>query len=157
MSSNKKAFLALGMLCVAVAMALAVPAGAFWGGRGTAVTAKDNLVLLPEKNVSEKASYYFIKIDRDGKTKDVVFFAVRDGNGAVHLALDACEACWKEGKGYTQDGKFFRCNNCDMLFNVARIGTKKGGCNPHPVSFSLLDGSIVIPLEDLVDGARYFD
>ena len=40
--------------------------------------------------------------------------------------------------------------------NINTIGFK-GGCNPIPVEYSVMDGNIVIPLEALLEHESEFD
>ena len=42
------------------------------------------------------------------------------------------------------------------FYNADRIGLRKGGCNPHPVAYSLADATIVIPVTELQAGVRFF-
>ena len=96
----------------------------------------------------------FYKYEQDGKT--VRFFLVKDGAGNLHAAFDACDVCFREGKGYEQDGPNMRCVNCGMKFNTARVGDVKGGCNPSPLAFTLEGASIAIAADTLMQGARLF-
>ena len=132
-------------------------AQAFWDDKFTEVVPQGAEIRLPAKDITATAAFYSLPAQKaDGTKVDVHFFAVRDSQGQVHLALDACDSCWPAAKGYVQDGEAFRCENCGMLFNVTRIGMKKGGCNPHPVNFTEVEGNIVIQLEELQQGAQYF-
>jgi len=99
-----------------------------------------------------KARFY--RADVNGRT--VRFFLVKDHAGAVHAAFDACDVCWREGKGYTQDGPVVVCNNCGQTFPVARIGAVQGGCNPAPLVFSADARAATITAQDLAAGLRYF-
>ncbi len=148
-------------LCLAFLAALAllgpINGLAFFNGKNLVpLTANGNEVRVPGTKISDKASFYSVQAEREGKKVSVVFFLVRGQQNNVHAALDACDACWAEGKGYTQDGDFFICNNCNMRFNVSRIGMRKGGCNPHPLSFKEENGNIVLRLDELEAGAVYF-
>ena len=76
--------------------------------------------------------------------------------GKVRVALDVCDSCWQSGKGYKQQGDSMVCQNCGQAFHADRIGLRKGGCNPHPVAYSLADAAVVIPVTELQAGVRFF-
>lgn len=150
-------YLALGICLLAAACALvAAPAKAGPFGslfsRETTLEIKDEAVSLPLTQVSEKASFYKVNIDGT----DIIFFSLRDSAGRVRLALDACDACWQAGKGYKQAGDTMVCQKCGMVFPTERIGMRKGGCNPHPVNFTVSEDAVVIPAGELRDGVRFF-
>jgi uncharacterized membrane protein len=82
---------------------------------------------------------------------------VRDGKGTVRAALDACEVCWREGKGYVLKNGAMLCVNCGRSFPMNRIGLVAGGCNPHPVRFKVENDSVHIAAQELLrEGTRYF-
>ncbi len=140
-------------LCCAL-FASPVHAGPFDSlfSKETVLEVKDGAVSLPVSGVSAKASFYKVKIDGT----DVIFFALLDSAGKVRVALDACDSCWQSGKGYKQQGDSMICQNCGMAFHSDRIAMRKGGCNPHPVTYSLSDTTVVIPLAELQAGVRFF-
>ena len=125
---------------------------AFFGKSPREVAPQGDTVVLSAKEVSSVAIFYALPVEG----KKVVFFAVRDNAGELHVALDACDACWSEGKGYTQDKEIFVCNNCGMRFHVTRIGLKKGNCNPHPLTFREENGKLIIALDELRKCVSYF-
>lgn len=150
-------YLVLGICLLALAcMLMAAPAkaGPFGGlfSRETIVEIQNEAVSLPLAQINEKASFYKVSVDGT----DVVFFTLRDSAGRVRLALDACDACWQAGKGYKQAGDTMVCQKCGMVFPTERIGMRKGGCNPHPVSFTVSGDAVVIPAAELRDGVRFF-
>jgi len=100
-----------------------------------------------------KAYHFYHKLpDNIG----VRFFLIRLSDGIVRAALDACEVCWPQGKGYVQDGGYMVCRNCGRKFANEKIGIYKGGCNPHPLPCRLEGKEVVIELRELEEGARYF-
>ena len=91
----------------------------------------------------------------DGKL--VRFFVVRDQQGIVRAALDACEQCRNAGKGYTLKDGAMLCVNCGQKFSLSRIGFVKGGCNPHPFPFQLEGETLAVATDALLlEGAAYF-
>lgn len=150
-------YFALGICLLAAAcvlMAAPAKAGPFGGlfSRETTVEIQNEAVSLPLAQIKEKASFYKVSVDGT----DVVFFTLRDSAGRVRLALDACDACWQAGKGYKQAGDTMVCQKCGMVFPTERIGMRKGGCNPHPVNFTVSGDAVVIPAAELRDGVRFF-
>src|SRR6185369_6808475 len=74
-----------------------------------------------------KARYY--KIEDNGK--EIAFFVVKAPDGGIKTAFDACDACYREKKGYEQTGDKMNCKNCNQKFAINRLGPNaSGGCNP---------------------------
>jgi uncharacterized membrane protein len=137
--------------------AAAVPARAalfgFLGDAGESVKAVDDRVTLDAAALAQGSSRHYRY--QDGATK-VRFFLVRDRQGVVRAAFDACEACWRNGKGYVmKDGAMF-CSNCGRSFALNRIGLVTGGCNPHPLEFAVKENTVSISARQLLNGAPYF-
>jgi uncharacterized membrane protein len=112
----------------------------------------DDTVNIPLKDVSETAKFY--KYDASGTT--VKYFVLKAPDGTARVALDACEACWPEKKGYKQQGEFMICVNCGMKFHASRVSVAKGGCNPHPVASKVEADQVVIAKSELDQGVKYF-
>jgi len=117
-----------------------------------AAMAADDTVKIPVKDVSDSAKYF--KFDADGVT--VKYFAIKAPDGTIRTALDACDVCFPEKKGYKQSGEFMVCVNCGMKFHVSRVGLVKGGCNPHPVASKIEGDQVVISKAELAQGVKYF-
>ena len=117
------------------------------------VKAQNGLVTLPVAQVSDgKAHFYTFKTGGKG----VQFFALKSKDGQIRTALNACDVCFREKKGYTQDGDFMRCNNCGMRFHSSKVMEVKGGCNPHPLTRLLDAKTVTIREADLKAGVGYF-
>lgn len=139
---------------VALALALASQAHAFsFFGGPKEVKAKAGAVTLPLAEVSDgKAHFYTYKTGG----KDVQFFVIKSRDGVVRTALNACDVCFREKKGYTQEGDSLVCNNCGQRFHSNKVMELKGGCNPSPINRTLSANSLSIPETDLKAGAAYF-
>lgn len=88
---------------------------------------------------------------------EVRFFAVKGNDGRVRTALDACDVCYKERKGYQQQGDVMLCRNCNLIFPIDRIGPSSvGGCNPHFLPSRIEGDRLMIDVEQLQNGTRYF-
>ena len=155
-NSKQKLFKWAGFIAIALLLGVgSVFAFNFPGfGNNSTVKAVDGTVTIPVARISDgKAQFYRFA---DGG-KEIAFFVVKGTDGAPHVAFDACDACYKEKKGYSQAGSFMVCRNCDMKFATNKIGkANNGGCNPSHLDFALSGGNIVIRVDALQTGARFF-
>ena len=143
--------------CLSVLLLAAGPACAFsfpgFGGRET-VKAANGVVTIPTAQAGDGKAHFYQFADAG---KAIGFFVVKGTDGAFHVAFDACDACFKEKKGYSQKDDFMVCGNCNMKFAINRIGRDNhGGCNPGHLDFAQSGGSLVIKVADLKPGARFF-
>ena len=79
------------------------------------------------------------------------YFAVKDAQGNVHVAFDACDVCYEAKKGYKQDGDVMQCLNCGKTFSITSIGTENtaGGCWPSFLPMNVDGNDVVIKITDL--------
>lgn len=121
--------------------------------RYESVSAAGDELLIPVKTVDDgKAHYYVYK----GSNAKIKFFVIKSSDGILRAAFDACDVCFREKKGYSQDGEFVICNNCGMRFHSSQINVVEGGCNPAPLRREIVGGNLVIKVEDILSGARFF-
>ncbi len=143
------------LVALALLLASLIPqahAFSLFGG-AKEVTAKAGAVTLPLSEVSDgKAHFYTFKTGG----KDVQFFVLKSRDGQIRTALNACDVCYREKKGYSQDGETMRCNNCGMRFHSSKIMEVKGGCNPSPLARSLDATTVTISEASLKAGVSYF-
>jgi len=117
------------------------------------VKAQAGQIKIPLAEVSDgNAHFYTYKAGG----KDVGFFAMKSKDGVVRTALNACDVCYREKKGYTQEGEYLKCNNCGQRFHSSKVMDVKGGCNPTPLARSLSSSTLVIREADLKAGVAYF-
>ncbi|MDR1242283.1 MAG: DUF2318 domain-containing protein [Deltaproteobacteria bacterium] len=137
-------------------LAAAAPAQGFFdffGPSAESATAEDGLITLDVAGLKRgDARHYRF---RDGGA-EVRFFVVRDAQGTVRVALDACEVCHDAGKGYRLERGAMLCLNCGRVFALSRIGVIVGGCNPHPLKFASDKESVILTAAELLAGAKYF-
>jgi uncharacterized membrane protein len=142
------------LIALALLLFSALPrahAGLFGGPKE--VKAQAGVVSLPLADVSDgKAHFYTFKTGG----KDVQFFVLKSKDGTIRTALNACDVCYREKKGYSQDGDTMRCNNCGMKFHSSKIMEVKGGCNPSPLARTLDAKNVTIREADLKAGVGYF-
>jgi len=109
---------------------------------------------IPTDDLSGKTNFYTYSFS--GKNTD--FFVVKDKDGKIHIAGDACQVCWSQRKGYFFDGDVMQCRNCGNRFPLERIALEKNGCNPAPISADakVVDGKIKIAKSAVEAVAEYF-
>ena len=113
----------------------------------TVITPTNGEFRIPLAGVNDgKAHYYKVKAD-DGTM--VTFFVLKSKDGVFRAAIDACDVCYKAGKGYYQDGDFMVCENCGQRFASSRINIIKGGCNPAPLERAISGDQMVIAMKDI--------
>ena len=123
--------------------------------QGPSPSAKQLLVFYPAKTFGDgKAHFYEYKT---GKGITIKYFIMKSSDGVIRAAFDACDVCWREGKGYFQKGDFMICKNCGQRFASTRVNEVRGGCNPAPLTREIKEGNVVIKASDLLEGSRYFD
>jgi uncharacterized membrane protein len=126
------------------------------GGTETATAtaaAPSGDVTIPISQVNDGKAHFY-SFDSGGTT--VKYFVLADKNGKVRVALDACEVCFAQKKGYHQEGDTMVCNNCGKVFPSAQINVITGGCNPIPVDKTIAGGKLTITSDSLAQGVQYF-
>ncbi len=113
----------------------------------------DGKILISLTDIDDGKAHYFQYKNDDTTVK---FFVVKSGDGVIRAAFDACDVCFPSQKGYSQDEDFMICNNCGRRFHSSRINIVEGGCNPAPLSREVVADNLVLKVEDIIQGARYF-
>ena len=142
-------------LIAALVLTAAVPASAFLDmfAKHEEVRAENGRVTIPVDRVSDGKAHYFRFQDGGAELR---FFVLKSSDGVIRAAFDACDVCFREKKGYSQDKDFMVCNNCGMKFHSSRINEVAGGCNPSPLKRSVEGDAVVVAVSDLVAGKGYF-
>jgi len=151
----------LHLMLAGVALVAVVTIGVFVvmnRGGGTTATATaapspGGDVTLPVAQVSDGKAHFYT-YDANGTT--VKYFVLASKDGTVRAALDACEVCYPQKKGYRQAGDAMQCNNCGKTFPSAKINVITGGCNPIPLTRTVSGGNLVIASSSLQAGQQYF-
>jgi uncharacterized membrane protein len=120
----------------------------------TGVAATGDVVAIPVATFDDGKARYFEHRHGD---LTIRYFAVKSADGVIRAAFDACDVCWRAGKGYTQDGDYMVCRNCGMRFHSNRVNEVKGGCNPAPLERRVENGRLLIRVSDITAGKGYFD
>jgi uncharacterized membrane protein len=146
---------AVGALVVVAVVAFIVMSNRGGGeaATATAAVAPGADVTMPVASVNDGKAHFFT-YDAGGTT--VKYFVLADSSGKVRAALDACEVCYPQKKGYHQEGDSMVCNNCGKVFPAKDINVITGGCNPIPLKRSASNGTLTITVDSLNGGAQYF-
>jgi len=120
----------------------------------TGVASAGDIVAIPAATFDDGKAHYF-----EHRTGDLTirYFVLKSADGVIRAAFDACDVCWRAGKGYKQDGEYMVCGNCGMRFHSTQVNEVKGGCNPAPVERRVENGRVLIRVSDLNEGKGYFD
>lgn len=130
-----------------------MPAYALFGNKFKLLKPDNGNLYIPVKDINDgKAHYFKAKSDND---ITVEFFIVKSPDGIIRAAIDACDVCYKSGKGYIQEGNFMICTNCGRRFATDRINEVKGGCNPAPLLRTIDKDNLVIAMKDINANAWY--
>jgi uncharacterized membrane protein len=117
------------------------------------VKAENGKIMIPISKVSDGKAQFFAYRD-DGK--NINFFVLKSSDGVIRAAFDACDICYKERKGYRQEGDYMVCNNCGQKFPSIRINDVKGGCNPAPLNREVSGKYVILKVQDIKKGNFYF-
>ena len=153
MNRNTGVIFLLVVLCASFLLPL-TSYGAFgFFGQHKSVKSIDGVIHIPVKDVNDGEAHYYLYKDSGNVVK---FFLVKSGDGVIRAAFDACDVCFPAKKGYSQDGEFMICNNCGRRFHTSRINVEEGGCNPTPLDRQVVGADVVINVDDIVPGTRFF-
>ena len=120
-----------------------------------ATSASATQVTYPETAFGNGKAQFFTYKTGEGVT--IRYFIIKSSDGVLRAAFDACDVCWRENKGYVQQGDFMVCKNCGRKFPSARVNEVQGGCNPAPLTRKMENGNVIIQVTDLLQGKPYFD
>ena len=89
--------------------------------------------------------------------KDIRYIIVKSSNGDIKSCFDACDVCYSEDKGYSQNGNVLRCNNCGNTFKIDGLGSQgSGGCWPGHLVHTTDAENVIFQVSDLITGDKYF-
>ncbi|BBD06800.1 DUF2318 domain-containing protein [Desulfovibrio ferrophilus] len=143
------------VLTAFIAVSTATGAHAFLGmfGKYQQVTPENGTVAIALTEVNDGKAHYY---SMNAGDRDIRFFVIKSQDDVLRAAFDACDVCYREGKGYDQDGESMICNNCGQRFHSSRINEVKGGCNPAPLTRTIKGDKLIITQADIMTGAGYF-
>jgi hypothetical protein len=108
----------------------------------------DNFITISLSDITRQGKYYTYT---SGNNIEIKYFALMDKEGKPHIAIDACDVCYRSKKGYALQGDQAICRNCGNSYPVAAIGTenKYGGCWPSYLPVEIVGNELRIPVEGL--------
>ncbi len=110
-------------------------------------------VAIPVADISDGQAHFY---SYDASGVEVKYFVMQSKDGEYRAAFDACDVCFPNKKGYTQQGDQMVCNNCGQRFDSNKINELKGGCNPSPIERTVKGQDLVLKTADLQAGVQYF-
>lgn len=138
---------AMSVMLVGTAMA------GLWGDKVATLVPDKGRLEIPVAAVNDGKAHHFKVQAADGVM--VTFFVLKSNDGVIRSAIDACDVCYRAGKGYEQSGDEMVCLNCGMRFASAKINEVKGGCNPAPLTRVIEGDKVVIAMADIDQNSWY--
>lgn len=124
------------------------------GATSTVIPSADGMVRIPLAEVSDgRARFYEY---RAANAKTVRFFVMKSSDGVYRAAADACDVCFRERKGYHQEGDDMVCNNCGRHFPSKDVNVITGSCNPDGIPRNIDATNLLIAAADLEVRATMF-
>ncbi len=117
------------------------------------VVAEGGTVRLPLSDFADGKARFYTYMNGG---RPIEFFVLRSSDGVVRAAFNACDVCFEARRGYRQEGAVMVCNNCGRRFPSNQINLVQGGCNPAPLRRTIEGEWLVIDVEDLIAGQRFF-
>jgi uncharacterized membrane protein len=153
----KRTFVLTLMVIGIAAVTSLIPASAFaWNFSVPAQEVKpvNGVFTFPAAAFEDgKARYFEYK---PAPNQRIRFFVVKSTDGIIRAAFDACEKCYRAKKGYVQEGNDMVCINCGLKFRTDKVNVVTGGCNPSALKRTTKDGQVIIAVQDVLEGQRYF-
>src|SRR5919108_3344408 len=87
-------------------------------GKFEKVKVSAGVVTIPLAKVSDGKAHFYKVVDGGS---EIAFFVTKASDGSIKTAFDACDVCYREKKGYVQDGGFMLCKQCNKKFDINRI------------------------------------
>ena len=123
-------------------------------GTATASGQKANEVVYPATLFADGTARHFKYSDSEHTIR---YFILKSADGIIRAAFDACDVCWPSNKGYYQEGDNMVCRNCGRKFASVKVNVVQGGCNPAPLKRAMKGDKLVLQVEDILAGKKYFD
>ena len=111
-------------------------------------------IVIPLDTVKDGKAHFYT-YSRGGR--QINFFVRADAKGTVSSYFDACYTCYKQKKGYREEGSDLVCNECSMRFGLAEEEwDAKGGCDPIPLKSTIEDRKLIIESGVIERGVKLF-
>lgn len=105
------------------------------------------VVTIPISEIGTSAKWYTY----NSKGVSTKYFAVTGSDGKIHVAIDACDVCYSNKRGYEQTDNVMTCRNCGQTFAINSIGTENlsGGCWPSYLPYEVDGENVIINKSEL--------
>lgn len=141
-----KAVFMISLTIFALGLFPAVSHSVFWQN-AKVLAPQQGALRIPVGDVSD-GKVHFFKVKADDGTM-VTFFVLKSRDGVIRVAIDACDVCYRSGKGYLQEGDFMVCEKCGRQFASDKINVITGGCNPVGVARTMQADRVVISMKEI--------
>lgn len=150
---GKSTYIGLGIAVLVIAIAGYVIFGGGGSSSFAVVTPVGEEVRIPLAEINDGSAHFY---SFKGRGKDINFFVLKSSDGVIRAAFDSCDVCYREKKGYRQEGDRMVCNNCGQQFPSVKINELRGGCNPAPLERSIEGEYLIVKVSDIGVGGFYF-
>jgi len=142
------------MSAAAVILALAGILFSLSGVEDAAAAKPAAEVVYPVKTFQDGDARFYSYPAGDGVT--IKYFLLKSSDGVIRAAFDACDVCFRAGRGYEQKGDFMVCKNCGRRFASVQVNVVTGGCNPGPLTREIRGDKVILQVKDILEGKSYF-
>jgi uncharacterized membrane protein len=153
--SSKRLLMGVGLIAI-VGFVLIIVLGGTTSNPTTlmAATQEGENLVISKASIKTTAKFYYYEVEN----VEIRFFAVKGTDDKNHLAFDACDVCFAQKKGYTQQNNLMRCINCGNTFLITGIGTENlsGGCWPSYLPITQSERNIYIKIADVTQKLYMF-
>ena len=111
-------------------------------------------VALPVSAFADGRARFYRYVTAAGR--EARFFVLKSADGEVRAALDACDFCFRQRRGFRQAGGQLICNNCGRSIPTQYVNILKGECNPVPLERTIDGDRVIVRAAALESGDRYF-
>lgn len=119
-----------------------------------AVTLPGGDVSLPKPVFADGQAKFYRYVTATGR--EARFFVIGSSDGPVRAAFDACDNCFRQRRGFRQEGNHFVCNECGRTILPHHVGVQRDGCHPAVLEHAVDGDRIVVRAAALERGASYF-
>lgn len=150
----KKAVISAILICFGIIVfQSSVYSFSIFGDKIEELEPQNGAVSIPVADIDDGKSHHYQVKAADGTM--VTFFVLQSLDGVIRAAIDACDVCYRSGKGYVQEGQNMVCTNCGRKFAADRINEVRGGCNPAPLERRIEGDSLVIEMSAIDSNSWY--
>jgi len=114
----------------------------------------DDKIIIPLSGVRDGKAHFYTYTHGG---RQINFFVRTDAKGTVSSYFDACYTCYKQKKGYREEGPDLICNECGMKFGLAEeTWESKGGCDPILLKSTIEHNNLIIDTAVIEKGVKLF-